>query len=167
MFFRYGFNFIGLILSVYVFYSCSARFLKIRDLPINIISKNDKNKYLGILQKYVLFTGGASLINLLAFLSPVLEIRLLVSLVSIFICTFVFGVLSDEIADFDISKKDSDIIQEFLANRKKASKENAKENKIKKVDIDELNKEYDEAEVEVEKELLRNNIGEDLEDSEE
>ena len=51
--------------------------------------------------------------------------------------------LSDEIADFDISKKDSDIIQEFLEKRTKVSKDNAKENKIKKIDLDEFGTEND------------------------
>lgn len=138
MFLKYGFNLVGLFFSFYVFYCCSARFLKIRDLPLNIISKKDKEKYLGILQKYVLFTAIAAFINLVTFLSPMLEMRLLIALITIFLSTFIYSILLDEIADFDISKSDSTIVQEFLTNRKNISEENKKENKIKKIDVDAL-----------------------------
>lgn len=135
---KYGFIIIGAIFSLYIFYACSARYLKIKDLPVEIISSADKLKYLSILQKYILITVISSGLTLLTLLSPVLELRFLIPIVAMFLSSFIFMNLSDEIADFDISKKDSDIVQEFLEKRSKASKDNAKENKIKRIDIDEL-----------------------------
>lgn len=135
---KYGFIIIGAIFSLYIFYACSARYLKIKDLPVEIISSADKLKYLSILQKYILITVISSGLTLLTLLSPVLELRFLIPIVAMFLSSFIFMNLSDEIADFDISKKDSDIVQEFLEKRSKVSKDNAKENKIKRIDIDEL-----------------------------
>lgn len=135
---KFGFIILGIVFSFYVFYSCSARYLKIKDLPSDVISSSDRLKYLGVLQKYILASGGCLFIDILTLLSPVLELRFLIPIVSLFVCTFIFMNLSDEIADFDISKKDSDIVQAFLDQRKNISKSHAKENKIKKIDIDEL-----------------------------
>lgn len=138
MLLKFGFIIVGTIFSFYVFYSCSARYLKIKDLPPEIISNGDRLRYLSVLQKYILTTAGATLVSLLTLLSPILELRFLIPIIGIFLSTAIYMNLSDEIADFDISKKDSDIIQDFLEKRTKTSKDNAKENKIKKIDLDEF-----------------------------
>ena len=143
MLLKFGFIVVGTIFSFFVFYSCSARYLKIKDLPSEIISSSDRLKYLSVLQKYILISAGATLVSLLTLLSPVLELRFLIPVVGVFVSTSIYMNLSDEIADFDISKKDSDIIQEFLEKRTKVSKDNAKENKIKKIDLDEFGTEND------------------------
>ena len=44
-----------------------------------------------------------------------------------------FGDILDEIADFDTSKKDVDILKEFLNEVKEDAKKKAGENKIKKI----------------------------------
>lgn len=144
MLLKYGFILLGIGFCGFVFYSSSARYLKIKDLPENIISSGERIKYLQILQKYVLISGAGTLISLLTFLSSGLELRIMLPLISTFICGYIYMDLADEIADFDISKKDSLIITDFLKNQLDRSKENQKEDKIKKIDSDSIEKELNE-----------------------
>ena len=141
MLLKFGFILLGVAFCGYVFYCCSARYLKIKDLPENIISTEERIKYLKVLQKYVLISGGGLFLSLLSIISSVLELRIIIPLISTFVCCYILNDLTDEIADFDISKKDSIIITDFLKNQLNSAEKSAKENKIKKVDSTTLEEE--------------------------
>ncbi len=166
MLFKFGFILLAFFFCGYIFYSCSARYLKIKDLPDNIISEGERKKYVSVLQKYVLISGACFVIDILTFLSNVVEIRIILPLIAMFICCYIFMDLSDEIADFDISKKDSIIVTDFLKAQLERAKEHEKENKIKKVDSDSMQKELEESDKDVESEKNKENK-ENIEDKKE
>lgn len=124
----------GTIFCLYSFYSCLVRYLKIKNLPSEIINEEDKDKYLKTIYKYCLYTGICTFLSLLSIVFKSIEARMAIPVITIIITSFFFQTLIDEIIDFDISKKDSDILFDFLKNRNQEATEKAKENKIKKID---------------------------------
>lgn len=131
---KYFFIIIGSIFSLYSLYSCIVRYLKIKDLPKDVIRERDKEDYLKSLQKYSLICLLCLFLTATTLFSPILEIRLVIPIIAIVVCGFVLQDLLDEIEDFDISKKDVDIIKDFLIKTKNETQEKAKTNKIKKID---------------------------------
>ena len=152
----YIFSIGAFIFCAYVAYQVFVRYLKIKDLPEVEISERERKDYLEVLRKYSLITTGATILNIFGFVFSFLEFRLVVAVITVVICCNVFSDLLDEIADFDTTKKDSDILFDYLKAAKADSKEKAKNNKIKKidsletmdVDTSKLNKNYTETEAE-------------------
>ena len=134
----YLFSLIGAGLSLYVLYQAIVRYTKIKGLDKTVIREKDKSDYLEILRKYVKIAGAATLINIAFLILPWLEVRMIVSVVSIIGIGNLFGDILDEIADFDTSKKDVDILKEFLNEVKEDAKKKAGENKIKKINAEDL-----------------------------
>ena len=131
---KHLFIIVGSIFSLYSLQCCLVRYLKIKDLPKDVINRKDKEGYLKTLQKYSLTCLVFSFLSMITAFSPVIELRLIIPIISMIICGYVLQDLFDEIADFDISKKDADIIKDFLIKTKKEAKEKSKTNVIKKVD---------------------------------
>lgn len=131
---KYLFIIVGSIFSLYSLQCCLVRYLKIKDLPKDVINRKDKEGYLKTLQKYSLICLVFLFLSMITAFSPVIELRLIIPIISMIICGYVLQALFDEIADFDISKKDADIIKDFLIKTKNEAKEKAKTNVIKKVD---------------------------------
>lgn len=130
----YVFSIMGFFNTLYVCYSVVVRYLKIKDLPVEVLKNSEKQSYLQTLIKYVTVSIVGMILNLLSLFLPWLEVRLIISVISIITVTHIYSDLLDEIADFDTSKKDSDILLDYLKSTKEDSKKKAKDNKIKKVD---------------------------------
>lgn len=130
----YLFSIMGFFNALYVCYSVVVRYLKIKDLPVEVLKNSEKQSYLQTLIKYVTVSIVGMILNLLSLFLPWLEVRLIISVISIITVTHIYSDLLDEIADFDTSKKDSDILLDYLKSTKEDSKKKAKDNKIKKVD---------------------------------
>ena len=134
--------------SLYVLYSCLARYIKIKGLPLDLITESEKHRYLKVLSKYILIASVGCLLSFISLISPVMEIRCIIPVISIIICSYMFQDLLDEIQDFDISKKDSDIIMDFFKKRDEDAKTKSegenKDGKIKKQYSDKINQEENE-----------------------
>lgn len=136
------FSILGFLFSLYIFYSCLVRYLKIKNLQEEILNKIDKENYLKTLHKYCLITGGFAFICLLSLVFKTIEWKMIISVICIMSSSYIFQDLLDEIQDFDIKKKDAEILLDFLKKRDLQADEYAKNNKIKKIDSFENKKEH-------------------------
>lgn len=135
------FGFVSRVLTLISFLVCSyilaqivIRYKKIKDLDKSEIREKEKSDYLEILIKYLKIVGVCVVADFIAFGLPFLEFRLIAAIASIMFAGNIYSDLNDEIADFDTTKKDSDILKDFLNEVKEDAKNKAGKNKIKKVD---------------------------------
>jgi hypothetical protein len=131
----------GFCFSVFVTYNVTVRYLKIKDLPTQVIKTSEKKDYLETLTGYSKFCMVSVVINIIGLFTTVMEFRFILAIGSIILVGNIFSDLLDEISDFDSDKKDSDILLDYLKAAKEDSKKKAEENKIKKMDSLNLTKE--------------------------
>lgn len=132
------FSIVSFLVCAYIAYQVIVRYLKIKDLDKTVIREREKSDYLEILRKYIKIVGGVGIIDLAFFILPWLEARMIIAVGAIIIASYVYQDLLDEIADFDVSKKDADILKDFLKEVSEDGKKKAKNNKVKKVDSENI-----------------------------
>ena len=141
-------------IALFSLYTTVLRYVKVKDLPNDILTESEKEAYMKELMLYMKIVTGCLFIPILTSLLPLDSMKFIPPIISILISGKVLYKIFDEIEDFDINKKDLDILKDFLSSITEDSKEKSKNDKIKalnssmiKVETEEEKKKYQDSNI--------------------
>ena len=127
---------IAVAFNLYCLYIVLLRMARIKSLPQDLMPKATKKEYVRTLEGYLKIFIGCFLLSFLFVSFKLHGIEFLPPIISVLIAGNVLYKILDEIDEFDMSKKDSDIIKDFLDKSKKDARKKSEQNKIKAKQID-------------------------------
>jgi hypothetical protein len=131
---------VSIIFALFVSYQVTMRYINIKNLDETNLKNKEKKDYLKALRKYAQISAIAIIFDIVALITKFLEFRLIVAVIVIIILSSLYNDLLDEIADFDTTKKDSDILKEYFNMITEDSKSKVKDSKVKKIDSTDISK---------------------------
>ena len=131
---------IAVLLNLYCFYTVILRMARIKSLPNDIMPSSTKKTYLDMLERYLGLFVISFVISILFVSFRFYGVEFLTPVISIIISSNVLYKILDEIDEFDLNKKDSDIVKDFLEKTRKDARNKGKDNKIKAevIDLDKI-----------------------------